>query len=459
MNLKKRSFQSSLNFNGTTKIQIPKLGVTSNNTVHSSFTIESWIKLNQLNKWQTIYQLGGYANGIALGITNTNKLRLAIQGSFAGFVDSDDTIPIGKWVHVAGVLGNNSLSIYINGKLVKKDNGHNNFSVGTNSHHIGSQNTQSALDGISASNYTFSGNMQDFRIWNTARTEEQVFENMKTVQGNEQGLILNWLFDDRTGLIAVSNVNTIESSDLNINNLNWSNDFVEYATTKILILHDGMYKKYDVINGWSVVDSSVIDTDLFLENGIDSLSPLLDRDMNGVSPIDELNNGFQIITWTDKDIDFYRAVTERQALPKPQLVYPTGDISISGVSSIDKLTLLSTGDVKITISFDSGLTEQVFRNGLWSTVDNAHSGMTNSEINMLTSEQINLARNGSNYIRFNYSLSNNDEVDNIKMEVSLMGYEKLADSSSYELKYDQVTNKIIYNIKRDGNFSVNYVDA
>ena len=227
------------------------------------------------------------------------------------------------------------------------------------------------------------------------------------------------------------------------------------SINKTLILHNGEYKKYN--NGWQTVSTSTPTVEQFISNGMDSLSPLLDR-VNNISPLDSLTGDFETVTWTD-EVDSTRAL-EMTVLQSPQLVYPKSDILLVGVETLDKITLTATGNAKVAISFDSGLTWKAYKNGTWETVTDAHSGMTTGEINALTGMQIMEARADSDFIRFSYYLGDeNAEVDNIELKVSLQGTEKIASTSDYEVDYDAVNKTIIYKFKKSGTFSVNYVDT
>jgi len=165
-------------------------------------------------------------------------------------------------------------------------------------------------------------------------------------------------------------------------------------------------------------------------------------------------NNFYTYRWTDGDL---ATKVILDTIPNRQLCYPTTDISLIGVETIDKITLLSTGDAKIAISFDSGATWKAFKDGIWKTIPNAHDGMTNLELNALTTQQIELGREESNSVRFSYSLSDDAEVDNIEMKVTMQGYEQIANTSDYSLSYDTSNKTIVYNIKKSGTYSVNYV--
>ena len=228
-----------------------------------------------------------------------------------------------------------------------------------------------------------------------------------------------------------------------------------WISNKTLILHNGEYKKYNIT--WQTISSSTPTVEQFISSGMNSLSPLLDR-VNGISPLDDLTGDFEVITWTD-EVDSNRKL-DITVLQSPQLAYPTKDISLAGVSTVDSITLTATGNSKIAISFDGGLIWKAYKNGIWETVTDAHSGMTISEINTLTGIQIEEARGDSDFIRFSYYLGDeNAEVDNIQLKVSMQGTEKIASTSDYTVDYDAVNKTIIYNIKKSGTYSFNYVDT
>lgn len=211
---------------------------------------------------------------------------------------------------------------------------------------------------------------------------------------------------------------------------------------------------------WLDVSSTKPTPEQFLEFGIDNLQ-IMNIDSSGHSPFDELNGNIEVLSFTTSAKSDNRKPTLylNANLNKDILIYPESDISLVGVETIDKLTLISIGDAKIAISFDEGLTWKAFKNGVWITVENAHNGMVYTELNALTSELIKNARGNSDYIRFSYYLVDGAEVDNIEMKVSLVGREKLASTSDFDILHDSLTNKIIFNIKKDGTYSVNYVDT
>jgi len=92
-----------------------------------------------------------------------------------------------------------------------------------------------------------------------------------------------------------------------------------------------------------------------------------------------------------------------------------------------------------------------------STTD--ENGMTTSQINALTVSQLTEGRGESNTIRFSYFLTANSSVDKIQLKVTLMGYDAVAKTTDYELRYTQSERKISYLIKKSGTYSVSYVDG
>jgi len=55
----------------------------------------------------------------------------------------------------------------------------------------------------------FNGQIDEFRIWNVARTATQITSTMsKTLAGNEAGLVGYWKFDETSGTTAADSVTT-----------------------------------------------------------------------------------------------------------------------------------------------------------------------------------------------------------------------------------------------------------
>lgn len=149
-------------------------------------TVEAWIKVDQFNKnWQSIVTKGDSSWRLARN-NNTNSLEFAIGGgNTTNVVGGITNVNDGKLHHVAGVYDGAALSLYIDGQLdnqvqVSRTLPTNNYDVliGENAEATGRQ---------------FAGQISEVRIWNAARTQEQIQANMnknKSLVGNEPGLKL-----------------------------------------------------------------------------------------------------------------------------------------------------------------------------------------------------------------------------------------------------------------------------
>ncbi|MBL9146110.1 MAG: hypothetical protein JNM99_20685 [Verrucomicrobiaceae bacterium] len=98
----------------------------------------------------------------------------------------------GKWVHyalVSSTSGAGFMKIYVNGVEHASKVGGGTFTQGSYELRIG---------GIGG--YHFQGKLDDFRVWNKARTQAQIQANYtRTLVGTESGLVLYYKFDEASG--------------------------------------------------------------------------------------------------------------------------------------------------------------------------------------------------------------------------------------------------------------------
>jgi len=222
----------------------------------------------------------------------------------------------------------------------------------------------------------------------------------------------------------------------------------EEPTIFSLIKDSEGYKTYD--NGWKLVSTTLPSELEFYTKGISKLKSIPSAEYKF------LNGNFDVYTISKKKLPLKLI---KAAVPNSQVAKAIGDINLVGIEKIDSINLKATGMVGIGISFDGGVTFKSYKNGGIVDIISNSDYMTVYEINSLTSDTLELLRNNSNNIRFNYLLQDDAEIDNIEMKVSMQGYEKIADTKDYVLSYDQVQKKLIYNITKSGTYSVNYVDG
>ena len=174
----------------------------------SSFTIEAWIYPRDVST-----NPGGGSRIIMRKGSVNHKVNYVLQidvysgsgilsfGAGSGIRSKENTIQPYQWQHVAGVYNSERslIKLYVNGKLVAKDK--------AKSKPVASEDPLSI--GLSLKAYGsgtedfFWGMMRDVRIWNIARTEKEIQENMhQQLFGVEPGLVANWLMDEGNGYLV-----------------------------------------------------------------------------------------------------------------------------------------------------------------------------------------------------------------------------------------------------------------
>lgn len=148
----------------------------------SSFTLEGWVKLNlQVSSKVSLF---GQNDVIEFGFNDDGKLSGWV--STKDSIQTDDSYPLHTWHHVAFVGNGSNLLLYING-IESKSISHtpvDNYGSSSDLFKIGagvwSGGTQNP----------FKGQISEVRIWNKARTAEEIKADMhRRLTGKESGLV------------------------------------------------------------------------------------------------------------------------------------------------------------------------------------------------------------------------------------------------------------------------------
>ena len=154
--------------------------------INRAFTVESWIKITNYVDGQAIF-----------GATDPGRLHFVIRDhrAYLGFWGNDlwgdTTIETGNWYHLAWryQIASGEQAILINGKLDKAETGHPPYQQ-SGMLNIGRWEIGSYHNGL----------IDDFRIWNYARTEAEIQADMnEELFGTEPGLIGYWNFNEGSG--------------------------------------------------------------------------------------------------------------------------------------------------------------------------------------------------------------------------------------------------------------------
>jgi hypothetical protein len=161
--------------------------------VDTAVTYEAWIRSDStsgfiFNKWVNFQEDKQMSY-------SGDKITFYMHNVFSGVsLVSASSIPMHQYTHVAATYDGSTAKLYINGVL-------------DTSKSVGSPVSNSAgvlylahnpdrFDNTSA----FKGVIDEFRIWNTARTESEIQSTMnQSLDGNEPGLVGYWKFDEGQG--------------------------------------------------------------------------------------------------------------------------------------------------------------------------------------------------------------------------------------------------------------------
>jgi len=205
----------SLDFDGTDDY------VQADNVITSyPFTFECWVKTDTTGSAQGLVHINRTTSAsIYYGITLTSS-RFAIQARNTTIYTNTGTTnyAANTWYHVAGVfVSETERKLYVNGILEV---------TATDSVSFSNNADNKVLFGLfrilTPSSY-LNGRLSDIRIWNTARTEQQIKDNyQKRLVGNETGLVGYWKLDEGTSTSAKDY--TSNAKDGTITGAIWSNE-------------------------------------------------------------------------------------------------------------------------------------------------------------------------------------------------------------------------------------------
>ena len=107
-----------------------------------------------------------------------------------------------QWVHFAMTYDQTALTLYVNGTYAAGVQGARKMAGGM----LATARTALTIGGNPRGAY-FNGYLDEFRLWNVARTQEEIMANMnQPLVGDEAGLVGYWKFDDGTGTTAADSV-------------------------------------------------------------------------------------------------------------------------------------------------------------------------------------------------------------------------------------------------------------
>ena len=85
--------------------------------------------------------------------------------------------------------------------------------------------------------------------------------------------------------------------------------------------------------------------------------------------------------------------------------------------------------------------------------------MTITEVNSLNANIFSSEIIDSTSIKLKHSFDYDSYIDNIEIKCNMIGEQVISDTSYYKYDYDNTSKTITYTIKKNGVYSVNYLDV
>lgn len=183
--------EQALELNGTNWVNVaskPSLDLSKT----GQFTQEAWIFTNFTdNNRHRILGTSTTANSYAgIGVINQTGIEVGFgDGTKWNSFKVDNILTKNNWNHVATTFDGTEYTLYVNGlKAYATTEFQGKIPTNTSSFDIGKGSTT-----------FFPGAIDEVRLWNVARTAAQINQNLITdLQGNEEGLIGYWQFNNNT---------------------------------------------------------------------------------------------------------------------------------------------------------------------------------------------------------------------------------------------------------------------
>jgi uncharacterized repeat protein (TIGR02543 family) len=168
-------------------------------TGNSPRTIEAWVRVTG-NSWKPILEYGTYTDN------QFSALVVRPEGTVMWWGHGHDvsgTTPVndGQWHHIAGSYDGTTVSIYVDGSW--DGEGIEDFDTLSNGiFHIGY---------AAGENYYNHGQVDEVRVWDVARTEGEIYDNMNSELSLQAGLVAYYKFNQ--GVAGGNNIGVTTAVD------------------------------------------------------------------------------------------------------------------------------------------------------------------------------------------------------------------------------------------------------
>jgi hypothetical protein len=219
---------SHLHFDGSNDLVNLGTTLTSSFVGKTQATVEAWIRPETNTGLGVIagnYDYPSASLGMQMMLRRENDNYVFFLDGGSGFiaVSAANTVVLNTWQHLVGTWDGNTIRIYINGILINSTSVTGAFGVRSTSFVIGG-NAQLVPE-------MFTGNIDEVRIWDVARTEEEINGSKNCeLQGTETGLVAYYKFNQGFDAADNSTITSLTDATANANN-GTLNNFALTGTT------------------------------------------------------------------------------------------------------------------------------------------------------------------------------------------------------------------------------------
>ncbi len=168
----------------------------------TAITVEAWINAaawkNSISDGTILAKdIDAPNRGYVLRCGNNGSIEFMISdnGSWKSAA-SPSVMLTDRWYHIAGVFDGSNVLLYINGEMIARTPA-SSISVSPTDIYIGEDPTWSGR--------TFKGAIDEVRIWNIARTQNDIQSNMTaSLSGSESGLVAYYKMDEGLGSATIN---------------------------------------------------------------------------------------------------------------------------------------------------------------------------------------------------------------------------------------------------------------
>lgn len=147
-------------------------------------TIETWIKYNTSKDDMSIFNYGTFANNQKFTLHLYQGVYIIGEGNdlSTGYVFND-----GQWHHLAVTHDGTTTIVYVDG--IERGRGNRNYNTTGVNFQMGAS-SRVTMD------FRFQGTIDELRVWNVARTQQEISQNMSKLIQTAPGLIAYYSFND-----------------------------------------------------------------------------------------------------------------------------------------------------------------------------------------------------------------------------------------------------------------------